>query len=156
MATAQFVFNIALGRVNELAKLGGANDALILVLLNTTGLESDATLKDYDTLSAILAAANDECTFTGYARRTLASVTVTPDDTGNTQSADAADPSGWTNTGGANQGVGAAIVCYDPDTTGGTDADLIPLLQLQVGTTSADVGVPLNPSFNAAGLLTAS
>lgn len=156
MATGAFVFNIAKGRVNELALLGAANDALILVLLQTTGLESDATLQDYDNLSVLLAAANDECTFTGYARRTLASVTVTPDDTGNTQSADAADPTGWTNSGGANQGVGAAIICYDNDTTGGTDTSLIPLVQLLVGTTSADVGVALNPSFNAAGFFTAS
>lgn len=156
MATAQFVFNIAKGKVNRYADLPATNDALVLVLLQTTGLESDATLQDYDTLSALLAASNDECTFTGYARRTLASVTVTPDDTGNTQSADAADPSGWTNTGGSNQGVGAAIICYDDDTTGGTDANLVPLVQLLVGTTSADVGVPLNPSFNAAGFFTAS
>lgn len=156
MATAAFTFNIAKGKVNRYADLPLANDALILVLLQTTGLEADATLQDYATLSALLAASNDECTFTGYARRTLASVTVTPDNTGNTQSSDAADPSGWTNTGGSNQGVGAAIICYDDDTTSGTDANLIPLVQLMVGTTSADVGVPLNPSFNASGIFTAS
>lgn len=156
MATGAFQFNIAKGRTNELAKLGAANDALILVLLQTTGLEADGTLQDYTTLSAILAGANDECTFTGYARRTLASVVVAPDNTANTQSADAADPASWTNTGGAAQGCGAAIICYDPDTTGGTDADLVPLVQIMAGTVTFDVGVPVNPSFNAAGFFTAS
>jgi len=155
MATAPFVFNIAKGRVNELAKLGAANDALILVLLKNTGLESDATLQDYDTLSAILAATNDECDFTNYARRTLASVVVTPNDTPNTQSADAADPSGWT-ASGASQIAGAAIICYDPDTTGGTDADLVPLVQLMTGTVTFDVGVPVNPAFDAAGFFSAA
>lgn len=156
MATAAFTFNIAKGKVNRYADLPGAADALILVLLQTTGLEADGTLQDYDTLSAILAGTNDECTFTGYARRTLAGVTVTPDDTGNTQSCDATDPAAWTNTGGASQGCGAAIVCYDPDTGAGTDADLVPLVQLMAGTVTFDVGVAVTPSFNAAGLFTAS
>lgn len=156
MATAPFVFNIAKGKVNRYADLPLTNDALVLVLLQVTGLQADATLQDYDTLAALIAGGSAECNFTGYARRVLSGVTVTPDDTANTQSADAADPSGWTNTGGANQGVGAAIICYDDDTTTGTDANLIPLVQLMTGTTSADVGVPLNPSFNVAGIFTAS
>lgn len=157
MATAPFEFNIAKGKSNWYGGLtGGANDALILVLLQTTGLESDATLQDYDTLSALLAAANDECTFTGYARRTLASVAVAVNDTSNTQNTDAADPAAWTNTGGSAQGCGAAIVCYDPDTTGGTDADLVPLYNLLTGTVTFDVGVPVTPAFHANGLYVAS
>jgi hypothetical protein len=156
MATAAFEFNIAKGRSNELAKLGAANDALILVLIQTTGLESDATLKDYATLSALLAAANDECTFTGYARRTLASVVVAVNNTSDNQNTDAADPAAWTNSGGSAQGCGAAIVCYDDDTTGGTDANLIPLYNLLTGTVTFDIGVPVTPVFNAAGLYVAS
>lgn len=157
MATAPFEFNIAKGKSNWYGGLtGGANDALILVLIQTTGLESDATLQDYDTLSALLAAANDECTFTGYTRRTLASVVVAVNDTSNTQNTDAADPSVYTNSGGSSQAAGAAIVCYDPDTTGGTDADLVPLYNLMTGTVTFDVGVPVTPSFHANGLYVAS
>lgn len=155
MATGPFVFNIAKGGVNYYARIPLTNDALVLVLLKNSGLESDATLQDYDTLSAILAGANDECDFTGYSRRTLAGVTVTPSDTPNTQSADATDPSGWT-ASGASQLAGAAIVCYDPDTTGGTDADLVPLVQLMTGTVTFDVGVLVNPAFDALGFFTAS
>lgn len=156
MATDKFEFNIAKGKSNRYADLPAAADALILVLLQTTGLESDAVLKDYDTLSAILAAANDECTFTGYARRTLAGVTVTVNDTADTQSADATDPASWTNSGGSAQGCGAAIVCYDPDTGAGTDADLVPLYNLLAGTVTFDVGVPVTPAFHANGLYVAS
>lgn len=154
MATDKFTFNIAKGKVNRYADLPLTNDALILVLLQTTGLEADATLQDYDTLSAILAASNDECTFTGYSRRTLGSVVVTPNDTANTQNADAADPSSWTASGSA-QGCGAAIICYDPDTTTGTDADLVPLVQILVGTVTFDVGVAVSIGLDPAGFFSA-
>lgn len=155
MATGPFVFNIAKGRAGHYATLPAANDALILVLLKNAGLESDATLKDYDTLAAILAAANDECDFTGYTRRTLGSVTSAVDDTADAWEVDAADPATYTNTAAA-QIAGAAIVCYDPDTTAGTDSDLIPLVQLMTGTNTFDTDVVNTVSFNAAGIYTAS
>jgi hypothetical protein len=154
MATDPFVFNVALGKHAYYATLPGANDALILVWLKNTGLESDATLADYDSLAAILAAANDECDFTGYTRRTLAGVTSTVNDTTNKAIVDATDPASYTNTGTA-QVSGAAIVCYDPDTTGGTDADIIPLYQNLGGdtpTVSFDQNVLINCAFAATGL----
>ena len=46
MATAAFEFNIAKGKSNRYADLPGTADALILVLLDNTGLEADATLQD--------------------------------------------------------------------------------------------------------------
>lgn len=155
MATGPFVFNIAKGKVARYADLPDVADSLILVLLKSTGLESDATLQDYDTLSALLAAANDECDFTGYARRTLASITVTPDDTNNRQDVDAADPASYTNTSTA-QTAGAAIVCWDGNTGTGTDADIVPLVQLMTGTVTFDNGVPVTGAFDAAGFFRAS
>lgn len=157
MATAPFVFNIAKGSVAHYSRLPvtATTDALILVLLQSTGLEADGTLQDYDTLSAILAGTNDECTFTGYTRRTLASITQTVDDTNNRMDVDAADPATYTNTGAA-QISGAAIICYDPDTGAGTDADLIPLVQLMTGTLSFDTDVVTTVAFNAAGFFRAS
>jgi hypothetical protein len=152
---ADIVFNIAKGKVARYADLPDANDSLILVLLKASGLEADGTLQDYDTLAAILAAANDECDFTGYARRTLASITVTPDDTNNRQDVDAADPAAYTNTGGASQAAGKAVVCWDGDTTGGTDANIVPLVALDCVVTF-DVGVATTVAFNAAGFFRAS
>lgn len=155
MATAAFIFNVAKGKIAYYAGLPAVSDGLVLVWLKNTGLESDATLKDYDTLAAILAAANDECDFTGYSRRTLSGVTVTVDDTGDKVVIDSADPASYTNTGAA-QVSGAAIVCYDPDTGAGTDADLIPLCQVLVGTISFDQNVLINVAVNAAGLADAA
>jgi hypothetical protein len=119
---SDFTFNVALGKVAYYAGLPATNDALVLVPLETTGLESDALLKDYDTLSALLAGASNEQTTMG--RKTLASVTVTVDDTNDRVDVDCADVTWTAATGNA---VSAVVVCYDPDTTTGTDADLIPL-----------------------------
>ena len=152
---ANIVFNIAKGRVAELANLGAANDALILVLLKSSGLVADATMRDYDDLAAVLAGASDECDFTGYTRRTLASVTVTTDDSGDVNTVDAADPSAYTNSGGASQAAGKALVCYDGDTTGGTDSNIVPLVALDCVLTF-DVGVPTTVSFNASGIFQAA
>lgn len=155
MATGPFVFNIAKGGVAYYAQLPLANDALILVLLKSAGLESDATLQDYDNLSVLLAATNDECDFAGYTRRTLTGITITPDDTGNTNVVDAADPATYTNTG-TSQTAGAAIICYDNDTTTGTDTSLVPLVQLMTGTIPFDTNVVNTLSFNASGIFSAS
>lgn len=147
---ADMIPNIAKGKFGYYATLPATNDAMILVLLKSSGIESDATLLDYDSLSAILAATNDECDFTGYARRTLASNTATVDDTNNRLDTDAADPSAYTNSGGSSQAAAKAVICYDPDTTGGTDADLIPCAILDCAVTF-DVGVATSIAFATAG-----
>lgn len=156
MATNPFPFVVALGKANRYADLPSANDALILVLLKNAGLETDAVLKDYQTLAAILAAANDECDFTGYARQTLAGVTVTPNFGADSQSSDATDPGVYTNTGVAAQLAGAAIVVYVPDVGVSTDAQMVPLYNLMQGTVTFDPNIPVAAAFNVAGLFTAN
>jgi hypothetical protein len=151
---ADFVFNIAKGKVARYADLPDANDALIVVLLKTAGLESDATLKDYDTLSAILSAANDEADFSGYSRKTLASVLSTVDDTNDRMDTDAADPSAYT-ASGSSQSVSKLLVVWDGDTTGGTDANIVPLTAHDCVVTF-DVGVATTISFASAGFFRAS
>ena len=119
---ATIVFNIALGRIADYASLPAANDALVMVPLESSGLVADSTMRDYDTLSDLLAGASNEQTSVG--RKTLASVTVTVDDANDRVAVDAADVTWTAPTGSA---IGAVVICYDPDTTGGTDADLVPL-----------------------------
>jgi hypothetical protein len=73
---ADFVFNIAKGRVVEYYNRVKSNDPspsalVIAVVLATSGLESDATLKDKDDLAALVSGATNEATNTGYARKTL-------------------------------------------------------------------------------------
>ena len=119
---SNLVFNQALGRVAYYASLPAANDALIMVPLESSGLETDAVLRDKDTLTDVVAGSTNEQTTVG--RKTLASVTVTVNDTNDRVDIDAADVTWTSPTGNA---IGAVVICYDPDTTGGTDADLIPL-----------------------------
>ncbi|HKS46367.1 MAG TPA: hypothetical protein VJT49_14900 [Amycolatopsis sp.] len=120
-------FNISKGRIAYYASLPAANDALIVVLLKAAGLEADDTLNNYDDLGALLAASNDEADFTNYARKTLSSVTVTVDDTNNRVDLSAANVT-WSSAGGAtNNSIGKFLVCYDPDTTTGTDSSVIPV-----------------------------
>lgn len=130
MAGDDFVFNRALGRHVHYASLPAANDALIAILLEATGLEADEALRDHDTVAAILAGSSNEQSTMG--RKTLANVTVTVDDAGNTASW-SADNLAYTNASG--NAVGKVIIAYDPDTTTGTDADLIPLTALSLDLT---------------------
>jgi glucose-6-phosphate isomerase len=69
---ADFVFNIAKGRVaefyNRVDTNDPANSALVLVVGQAGS--TDATLRDLDTLSAVLAA-TAEVTNSGYARKVL-------------------------------------------------------------------------------------
>ncbi|MGW6531453.1 hypothetical protein [Streptomyces venezuelae] len=119
---ANIVFNRALGMIAYYASLPAANDALVLVALEASGLEADSVLRDKDDLAAVVAGASNEQTSVG--RKTLSSVTVTVDDSNDRVAVDAADVTYTAPTGNP---VGAVVICYDPDTTGGTDADLIPL-----------------------------
>jgi hypothetical protein len=116
------VFNVALGRVAYYATLPAANDALLVIPIESSGVESDATIKDYDTVADLLAASNNEQSTMG--RKTITSVTVTVDDANNRTDVDFDDVVWTAATGNA---ISDLLLAYDPDTTGGTDADLIPL-----------------------------
>lgn len=147
---ADIVFNIAKGRVAELAALGAANDALIMVPLEASGLVADSTMRDYDDLATLLAGASNEQT-SNMTRKTLASVTITTDDTNDRVDVDAADVTWTAATGNA---IGAVVICYDGDTTGGSDSNIIPLVKLDAAATPA--GGDITIQFNAAGFFRAS
>lgn len=119
---ADFVFNIAKGRVAYYSTLPAASDALIVIPIEASGVEADATLKDYDDVAALLAAANNEQSTMG--RKTVSSVTVTVDDSNERVDIDIADQTWTAATGNA---VSDLLICYDPDTGAGTDSSLIPL-----------------------------
>lgn len=127
---ADICFNIAKGRLAYYASLPAANDALILILLETSGIESDALLRDYDDVAALLAASTNEQTTGG--RKTVTSVTVTVDDTNDRVNLDFADQTWTALTGNA---ISALLIAYDPDTTGGTDSTLVPLTKHDLAVT---------------------
>lgn len=131
---ADVVFNIAKGRLAYYADLPGTDDALIAVLLQSGG-QADNVLIDNDTLADVLAG-NAEADFTNYSRQTLTGVSVTVDDLTNVVRIDADDLT-WTSAGGAtNNTLAKLLICYDPDTTGGDDSEIIPLTAHDVGLTT--------------------
>lgn len=151
---ADGVFNVAKGRIAYYASLPAAADALIAVLVKATGLEADDTLNNYDDLAALLAATNDEADFTNYTRKTLASVTVTVDDTNNRVDIDAADLVYTAAGGAANNSIGKLLICYDGDTAAGTDANIVPLTYHDCVFTTD--GTDQTIVFNAAGIARAA
>ncbi len=156
---ADFVFNIAKGRAGEFYNRVDTNDpsnsALLVVALAASGLESDAVIKDYDNLSVILAASTNEVTNTGYARKTLTDAdlgAITVDDTNDRFDYDIPDQT-WS-TVASGDSWAKLLICYDGDTTAGTDVNVIPL-------TAHDFVVVPNGSnivaqINTAGFLRAS
>lgn len=148
------VFNVAKARERTyLDQVGVGNAALIAILLKGTGLEADGAILDHATVAALLAASNDECDFTGYARKTITSVTGGVDNANDWYNVDTADLT-WTTAGGAvNNTTGAIVWAFDPDTTTGTDTTLVPVfLSTYVETTT---GGDIQAQINAQGLFRA-
>ncbi len=152
---ADVVANISKGEVKKYAKLdGGANDAFIILLLKSAGIQADATLIDHDDISAMLVATNDEADFTNYARKTVSTLTITVDDTNDRVDIDMADQT-WTAAGGAtNNTLLKLATAYDPDTTAGTDTTLVPQTYHDFSVTTD--GSDLTAQVAAAGFFRAS
>ena len=156
---ADFVFNISKGRVAELYNRVDTNDpansALIVIVLATSGLEADSVLQDVDTVTALVAGTTNEVTNTNYARKTLTDAEIgalTPDDTNNRMDVDIPDQT-WTAVA-AGDGWSKLVVCYDNDTTGGTDSNLIPLTAHDFVVTPD--GSDITAQINSAGFFRAS
>lgn len=127
---ADFVFNIAKGRVAELYNRVDTNDpansALVIAVFNAG--DADASILDVDTLAAIEALASTaEVANTNYARKVLTDadlVAFAPDDTNDRVDLDIPDQV-WTAIA-AGTAWTDLVICYDSDTTAGTDANIVP------------------------------
>jgi len=143
---AEFVFNVAKGRVAEYFNRVDSNDptnsAIILVPLAVG--DTEANLQDLDTLSAVLAATPNEAG-ASWGRKTLTDSdlsALTVDDTNNRMPTSIPSVT-WTAPTTGEDTV-ALLVCYDGDTTGGTDANIIPLTYHDFAVTADDNDVVLN------------
>ncbi len=156
---ADIVLNIAKGRFVEFYSRVKNNDptnaVITIVLLKVA--EVDGTLLDYDTLGALLSGSNTEADFTNYARIELDSTALAsvpaPDDTNNWYQVDLPDQVISSAGGASNNTLAKAIICYDSDSTGGTDANIIPCLALDcvVTTNGEDLNLRFpNDAFRAA------
>jgi hypothetical protein len=143
---ANIVFNIAKGRVKEFYNRVESNDptnsALIIVPIETSGLQSDATLIDMDDLAAVLAGATNEQTTMG--RKTLTDSDLAalsaPDDTNDRNECDLPTVT-WSAASG--NAISKLLVCYDPDTTGGADSAIIPLTMFDFAQTPSGADIQM-------------
>lgn len=144
---ANVVFNISRGRVVELYNRVKSNDpansALILIPIETSGLQADSVLIDLDTVSDVLAGATNEQTTMG--RKTLTDTQLAalpaPDDTNDRFEVSLPSVT-W--TAAAGNAISKILVAYDPDTTGGTDTTLIPLTMFDATATPDGNDLVLN------------
>lgn len=144
---ANYVFNIAKGRVAEFFNRVDSNDptnsAIILVPLSASGTEAEA--QDYDTLTATLAGTANEQTSGGWVRKTLTDAdlaAISVDDTNNRMPATLPQVT-WTAPTAGNNTTGL-LICYDSDTGAGTDANIIPLVHCDFVVTADGNDVILN------------
>lgn len=135
---ADFVFNIAKGAVAE--KVRDSASALGVLLLIVA--ESDSTMKDYDTVAALLAGTPDEATDGSYARKTGITGTITVDDTNDRVDVDMPDQT-WTALAGS--AITDAVIYYQESAA---DSGRIPLVNLDFAVTpdGSDVTMQLNAS----------
>lgn len=141
---ANITFNIAKGRIvelyNRVENNDPANSAFILVPIETTGLEADATLIDVDTLTALIAGTTNEQVTMG--RKTLTDADLAalpaPDDTNDRYSLNLPSVTWAAATGNA---ISKIAVCYDNDTAAGTDANIIPLTMFDFAMTPSGADI---------------
>lgn len=145
---ANFAYNIAKGRVVEFYYRVENNDptncAFILVPLSASGTEAEG--QDYDDLTAVLGGTANEQTGGGWVRKTLESAELAafpaPDDANNRYDVSLPQVT-WTTPAAANNTTGL-LVCYDADTTAGTDANIIPVAHYDFAVTTDGNNVVLN------------
>lgn len=132
-----FTFTIAAGRGVRYCDLALGTDRLAIVLLQSSGYQGDATVRNYNTLANILATANLEATFTNYARIFVTSgITITPDTTNHKNTVSIANLT-WSAAGGVtNNTLAKLLICYQP-TSGATDAQTVPLFSCDVSATTS-------------------
>lgn len=148
---ADFIFNIAKGRFvefyNRVKSNDPANSAFILIPVDVAAV-TDATIKDFDTFAQITGGGVTEKTAGGWGRKTIDDTALAalpaPDDTNDRYDVDMPDQT-WTAVAASNNTTDL-ILCYDSDTTSGTDANLIPIAQYDfvITTDGSDVQAVVN------------
>lgn len=156
---ANFIFNVSKGRgveyYNRVKSNDPANSAFVVVILSAAGLETDAVLIDKATLADVVVGTTDEATNTNYVRKVFTDVelaALTIDNTNDRVDLQLPTPLSWAAVA-AGSNWAKMLVCYDSDTTLGTDANIVPIAAYDVSLTPD--GSTLNINLNAAGWLRA-
>lgn len=142
---ADLVFNVAKGSAGEFAR----DDATKFGILLLKTAASDATLRDQDTVAAILAGGSTEADFTNYARKTPLTATRTVDDTNDRVALDLSDQT-WTSAGGASNNTLAKLIVFYEESA--ADSGRIPITahDFAVTTDGSDLTVTISDFYRAA------
>ena len=150
---ANIVFNIAKGRVVEYYNRVENNDPstskLILVPIETTGLESDATLIDKDDLAAVLSGTtNEQTTNMGRKNLTDTELAALPAPTDASDYYEISLPT-VTWTAATGNAISKILVCYDANS--GADSTIIPLTLFDAAVTpdGSDIQLTAGAFFRA-------
>lgn len=141
---ADFVFNIAKGAVAEKFRDGAANGGMLLL----TTAEADASMKDYDTVAALLAGTPVEASDGSYARKTSLTGSITVDDTNDRVDVDIPDQT-WSALAGS--AIVDLVIFYEESAA---DSGRIPLTNHDFAVTPD--GSDVTAEVNAAGFFRAS
>ncbi len=128
---ANLIFNVMKGAWAQYGTLPLASDGLTLVPLLSAGLVSDATMRDYTTLAAVLAGNTES----NIGRKALTTVTVTVDQAADVVLLDCDDFTYTAATAGG--AVGAFVICYVPIVGTSPDSAVIPISKHDVTFTPA-------------------
>ena len=157
---ADFIFNIALGRMVEFYNRVDTNDPANAVLYVHAWVttESDATLRDLDTVALVQANANTlEATNAGYAQKQLDDTDLTafaPDDGNDRTDLDIPDQT-WTGVSAGDVWSDISID-YDSDSLSGTDLDAAVVPGTWHDFVVTPNGGDITANINAAGFFRAS
>lgn len=133
---SDFVFTVSLGREmefwNRVNNSDPTNAVFRAMVLASTGLEADSVLRAKTTFADLVSGTTNEVTNTDYTRITLDDTAIGAyviDQTAKTITASLTSLLSWTTNGGPDAGDSWAklVIGYDSDSTGGTDADIIPV-----------------------------
>lgn len=136
------VFNIAKGAAAEKVR----DDATAVGVLLIKSAVAAATMKDYNTVAAVLAGASAEPTDGSYARKTGLTATVTVDDSNDRVDLDIADQT-WSSLAGA-ESIEQAIVFIEESAS---DAGRVPISahDFVITTDGTDVTAEVTNFFRA-------
>ncbi|MCW2904200.1 MAG: hypothetical protein JWO67_6465 [Streptosporangiaceae bacterium] len=148
------IATFAKGRFVQWSTVSAGSDAILVILLKSTGLVADATMKNYATVAAVLAGGNVECDFSNYARKIFTTGLTITVSTGASTATLSMSNYTWNAAGGAaNNTIGKLITAYRPTSTS-TDAQCIPMTYHDC--TATTTGSDLLVSIASTGLALAS
>jgi len=137
---------------NGPAFTSAAGSKLVVVPIETTGIEADAALRDHKTLSALLAGTSNEQTTMGRKDLTDAELAAVPNFNSGSELLDLDIPD-ITWTAATGNAISALLVCFSPDAAS-ADTAIVPLTKHDFVVTPD--GSDIVAQINAAGFYRSS